>query len=620
MSLLTLSDIMVCFSTHPLLDKASLAIEEKERICILGRNGVGKSTLLKLIAGEASPDSGDITGQDHVIVAKLTQDVPQDIQGSIYDVIAQGLGEQGQLIANYHTLLCEYESTQDDAVFQKLGEVQNALDAHNAWDLSHKVDSTISLLELDPAQEFADLSGGLKRRVLLGRALVTQPDILLLDEPTNHLDIASIHWLENFLKDFSGTVIFITHDRTFLQALASRIVEIDRGKISSYPGDYQNYLRRKEHELEVEETHNKNFDKKLAQEEAWIRQGIKARRTRNEGRVRALKKLREQRKARREQTGKANIKLQQAEKSGKKVIEAENIYFNYADKSLVNNFSTTIIRGDKIGLIGPNGVGKTTLLKLLLGQLQPEKGTITHGTKLEIAYFDQLRDHLDEEKTVADNVSYGDQYVKIQGKSIHIMTYLQDFLFTPERARSPAHVLSGGERNRLLLARLFTKPANVLVLDEPTNDLDLETLEILEELLVNYQGTLLLVSHDRQFLDNVVTSTIVFENSGEINEYVGGYEDWLRQRQHSTTASTPKTTPKEKPPVNEQRQQQKQLRSLEQKIQKLEEKQATIHKQLEDNNLYLSENAAKLAELQQQAATITEELTTLMAEWERLLG
>ncbi len=629
MSLINFRDVSISFGNQPLLDKVSFSIEEKERICILGRNGTGKSTLLKILQGGIIPDSGEISQQSHVIIARLEQDVPDSITGTVYDVITAGLGEQGKMLSTYQKLSAKLTEPCEPEVLEKLLHelqvAQHALDKFQAWNLSHKVDNVITRLDLPREQNFAELSGGLKRRVLLGQALVLEPHVLLLDEPTNHLDIEAITWLENFLLDFNGTTIFITHDRAFLQRLATRIIELDRGMLQSYPGSYQAYIERKQHELEIEATHNQLFDKKLAHEEVWIRQGIKARRTRNEGRVRELEKLRETRMARREVTGKVNMQLQQAAISGKLVVEAKNIDYIFQDKILVHNFSTTILRGDKIGLIGPNGIGKTTLLKLLLGELEPQKGSIRHGTKLEVAYFDQLRAQLDEDKTVADNVSYGDQYVMVNGKSTHIMGYLQDFLFSPERARTPVRALSGGERNRLLLARLFSKPSNVLVMDEPTNDLDLETLELLEELLINYQGTLLLVSHDRSFLNNIVTSTMVFEGNGKINEYIGGYDDWLRQRT-AAAITPPPVAVKETPAVPEKSigktptPSSKEIRAIEQKIEKLEARQALLQTELTEPSLYEPAQATKLAALQKDLQKVTDELAELTAKWEQLYG
>lgn len=629
MPLINLRDISISFGSAPLLDNANFALEDRERICILGRNGMGKSTLLKIINGEIKPDSGEVIKQSSVYSARLEQDVPATIEGTVYEVIAAGLGERGNLLARYEKLSRQLAVHADVKLLKELEEVQHQLDKYQAWNLSPKVENTIQKLSLPGNQNFSELSGGLKRRVLLGRALVTDPQILLLDEPTNHLDIESIDWLENFLISFSGAVIFITHDRMFMQEVATRIIEIDRGKLQSYPGNYQQYLERKQHELEVEEVHNRNFDKKLAQEEVWIRQGIKARRTRNEGRVRALEKLRQIRSERREVMGKANMQLQQAEQSGKLVIEAKNIEYYYQETPLIRQFSTIITRGDKIGIIGPNGIGKSTLLKILLGQISPQKGSIRHGTKLEIAYFDQLRSQLDEDNTVEQNVGYGDQYgdqyVNVNGKSVHIIGYLQDFLFSPERARTPVRSLSGGERNRLLLARLFSKPSNVLVLDEPTNDLDMETLELLEELITNYEGTLLLVSHDRSFLNNVVTSTIVFEGNGKLHEYVGGYDDWLRQRETNvTTAPTivPVTSShKPMPTLSDNKmnyQQQKELRAVEQKIEKLEAQQIELQAKLADPTLYDAANMNKLQLLQTQLDKIASELKECYERWEKL--
>lgn len=622
---MSLRAITIGFGGHPLLDNIDLHIEPQERICILGRNGAGKSTLLKVLHGDIKPDGGEITRQQGLKVVRLEQEVPSDLHGSIYDVIASGLGPQGLLLAEYLHLTEQLSTSHDESLLKALEKTQHQLDQHQAWNLSPQIDAVISRLNLNEKDEFSALSGGMKRRVLLGQLLVQQPDILLLDEPTNHLDIESIDWLEAFLLEFKGSVVFITHDRAFLQKLATRIVEVDRGKLQSYPGNYAQYEERKQQALEAEQTHQQLFDKRLAQEEVWIRQGIKARRTRNEGRVRALEALREQRKARREVSGKVNLQLQQAKSSGKIVVEAQNINYSYEQKPLIKNFSTCIMRGDKIGIIGPNGVGKTTLLKILLGELAPDSGKLQQGTKLECAYFDQLRAQLDENKTVADNVSYGDQYVTIHGRSVHIIGYLQDFLFTPDRARSMVKSLSGGERNRLLLARLFTKPANVLVMDEPTNDLDLETLELLEELLSEYQGTLLLVSHDRSFLNNIITSTLVFEGDGEIKEYVGGYDDWLRQRPTPKTAANvspivhkpaPPTKPAEAPRLKPNLQAQKQLKTIEARIETLETKQKDLETQLLDQGLYDPHQKQTLIDLQKQFEKNAAELEKLVKEWE----
>ena len=513
-----------------LLEKVDLAIDSNERVCIVGRNGEGKSTLLRLIAGEIRPDDGEVRVQNGVRVAKLAQEVPQDVAGSVFDVVATGLGELGGLLAQYHHLIA-------DGDLAALGAVQAQIEAQHGWDLDRRVSQVLERLELPADTDFAALSGGMKRRVLLAQALVRAPDVLLLDEPTNHLDIEAIAWLEEFLRNAEFSLIFVTHDRSFLRALATRIVEIDRGQVTSWPGDYANYLRRREERLHAEAQANALFDKKLAQEEVWIRQGIKARRTRNEGRVRALKALRRERAERRELGGNAKMTLATTQASGKKVIEARDVDYAWNDKVILRDFSTTIMRGDRIGIIGPNGSGKSTLLKLLLGELKPQRGEIELGTNLQIAYFDQHRSALREDWNALDNVAEGTEYVELNGSRKHVLGYLQDFLFSPERARAPITRLSGGERNRLLLAKLFAQPSNLLVMDEPTNDLDVETLELLEELLASYQGTLLLVSHDREFIDNVVTSTLVLEGEGGVGEYVGGFTDWQRQRSSGTSST-----------------------------------------------------------------------------------
>src|SRR4249919_413327 len=530
-----------------LLQDVNLSIERAERLCIVGRNGAGKSTLLRLIAGEAQPDDGEVR-RFGSRVAGLAQEVPAGLQGTVFDVVAAGLGELGTLLARYHHLLHDGDTPDMEA----LGEVQSRIEAGHGWGLEAKVEQVLERLGLPEDVEFSALSGGMKRRVLLAQALVAGPDLLLLDEPTNHLDIESIAWLEQFLLDFPGSVVFVTHDRAFLRRLATRIVEIDRGAVTSWPGDYDNFLRRREERMHAEAQANALFDKKLAQEEVWIRQGIKARRTRNEGRVTALKAMRRERASRREQSGNVNLAAAAAGKSGKKVIEAKHLGFGFGERTLVADFSTVIQRGDKLGLIGPNGSGKTTLLKLLLGQLQPQRGEVNQGTNLEIAFFDQLRSALREDWNALDNVSEGREFIEINGSRKHVLGYLQDFLFSPDRARAPITKLSGGERNRLLLAKLFARPSNLLVMDEPTNDLDVETLELLEELLADYPGTLILVSHDRDFLDNVVTCTVVMEGEGGVGEYVGGYSDWLRQRPAARQAATtsPRLTPQvEKTPT-----------------------------------------------------------------------
>ncbi len=534
MPLITLQGVDYSVGGPLLLQHVDLAIEPGERIALIGRNGAGKSTLMKLLSGELRPDDGEIRVEGGRRVARLEQEVPLDAAGSVFDVVAAGLGELGAQLAHYHHLI-HAEPIDMDA----LAEVQAKIEAANGWSLDQRVIETLERLGLDGDADFGRLSGGMKRRVLLARALVSQPDLLLLDEPTNHLDIAAIDWLEGFLKQWSGALLFVTHDRRFLRALATRIVEIDRGQVTSWPGDWDNYVRRKEERLNAEAQENARFDKLLAQEEVWIRQGIKARRTRDEGRVRRLKAMRVERAARRVQAGNVKMATAQAGESGKKVIEAKEVSFAHGSNALVRNFSTTILRGDRIGLIGPNGSGKTTLLKLLLGELQPQAGEVKQGTQLQVAYFDQYRATLREDWNAIENVAEGREFVEVGGRQKHIIGYLQDFLFTPERARAPITRLSGGERNRLLLARLFAQPSNLLVMDEPTNDLDVETLELLEELLADYPGTLLLVSHDRDFLDNVVTSTIVMEGEGRIGEYVGGYSDWLRQRDAAAVVAAP---------------------------------------------------------------------------------
>ncbi len=525
MPLITLNAVDYSVGGPLLLENVDLAIEPGERIALIGRNGAGKSTLLKLLAGEIKPDDGEIRVESGRRIARLEQEVPQDAAGSIFDVVAQGLGDVGALLAEYHHLI---HQTDIDTV--ALARVQAEVEAAEGWSLDRRVEDTLQRLGLDGDVDFGRLSGGMKRRVLLARALVAEPDLLLLDEPTNHLDIAAIDWLEGFLKGWGGALVFVTHDRRFLRALATRIVEIDRGRVTSWPGDWANYQRRLEERANAEAQENARFDKLLAQEEAWIRQGIKARRTRDEGRVRRLKAMRNERAARREQVGKVRMETADAQASGKKVVEARGVAFAHGDEVLVRDFDTVILRGDRIGLIGPNGSGKTTLLKLLLGQLKPDSGGIKIGTQLEVAYFDQYRAALREDWNAMENVGEGSDTVTINGRGKHVLGYLQDFLFTPERARAPITRLSGGERNRLLLAKLFAQPSNLLVMDEPTNDLDVETLELLEELLADYPGTLLLVSHDRDFLDNVVTSTLVMEGEGRVGEYIGGYSDWLRQR------------------------------------------------------------------------------------------
>lgn len=623
MTLLRLADVNVSFGAAPLLDHANFQIERGERVCLVGRNGSGKSTLLKVIAGDIGVDDGVIQRMSGLRIGALPQDVPPELDGRIFAVTADGLGEIGALLAK-HQELSQQLAAGDSCCLEELGAVQHALDAADAWTLEPRVEQVLTRLELDPNQSFSALSGGLKRRVLLARALVTEPDLLLLDEPTNHLDIEAINWLEGFLLDFPGALMFVSHDRRFLQRLATRIVELDRGQLTSYPGNYDTYLARKAAALEAESNQNALFDKRLAQEEVWIRQGIKARRTRNEGRVRALQAMREERRQRREQQGTAKLTVQEAERSGRLVVEAEGVCYNVAGRLLIKNFSTTILRGDKVGIIGPNGAGKTTLIRLLLGAQAPDTGRIRVGTRLEVAYFDQLRHQLDEEKSVVDNVAEGSDTVIVNGKPKHIIGYLQDFLFAPDRSRTPVKALSGGERARLLLAKLFTRPANLLVLDEPTNDLDVETLELLEDLLIEFTGTVLLVSHDRAFLDNVCTNIIAFEGGGVVNDYVGGYEDWLRQR----TVAAPEPAVKQPSPVKPRprpaaaRQklgyrEQRELESLPQRIEELEAEIAMLQTQLADPALY-RERPDDVATATAQLELREQELENAYIRWEAL--
>lgn len=541
MPLLQLRNACLAFGHVPLLEDVELIIEAKERVCLIGRNGTGKSSLLNVLNEQQPLDSGSLWTEDGIKIAKLAQEVPAAASATLYDTVAQGLGDLSGLLSEYHKL-SHMVAEGDDSALSRLSSVQAEIDAIGAWDASQQVDATLSRLNLPADAQMSQCSGGIRRRAMLGQALVSDPDLLLLDEPTNHLDIDSITALEAALLGFSGAVLFITHDRTFIDDLATRIVELDRGTLNSYPGTYAQYLKQKEIELAAEAEGNRKFDQKLAEEEVWIRQGIKARRTRNEGRVRRLQAMRRERQTRIDRQGNVKLALDSGKDSGKLVFEADSAEFSYNDHPIVSDFSTTILRGDRVGIIGPNGSGKSTLLKLLLGELAPMEGHVRAGTRLQIAYFDQERAHLDLEKSVRDNVAEGSDQIRIGDKSKHVYSYLGDFLFPPERVNSPVKTLSGGERNRLLLAKLFAKPANLLVLDEPTNDLDVETLELLEDLLSNFDGTLLLVSHDRAFLDQTVTSTLVMEGDGRVGEYVGGYSDWQRQAQpHKGAPSKAKT-------------------------------------------------------------------------------
>ena len=589
MALITLRDITLAFGGPSLFDGINLQIEPGDRLCLMGRNGTGKSTLLKLISGELPPESGELIRQQGLKVALVSQEIPQEIGGTVFEVVAQ-----------------HPHATADS----------------DQWQHEQQVERVLNRLHLDGEALFETLSGGTKRRVLLARALVSNPDILLLDEPTNHLDIETILWLEEFLVRNITTCLFVTHDRAFARRLANRIAELDRGRIYSFSCGYDQFVERREALLEAEITRMALFDKKLAQEEAWIRQGIKARRTRNEGRVRALKALREEYRQRRTRQGTATIRLQEAERSGRLVVEATGVSFGYAENPIVNNVSTSIMRGDKIGIIGPNGSGKSTLLKLLLGELQPQSGSIRQGTKLEILYMDQLREQLDPQKSVAENVGEGNDTLTIAGKSRHIIGYLQDFLFSPERARSPVSILSGGERNRLLLAKLFTKPGNLLVMDEPTNDLDAETLELLEDLLVEYSGTLLLVSHDREFLNNVVGSTLALNPDGTVKETVGGYDDWLREQQQNTPVAQQKPAPEKGKPQKERPRklsfkEERELEALPERITGLEAEQEQIHATLADPEFYKN-RGAEAVQLNARLEAIDSELLAAYARWEEL--
>ncbi len=622
MPLVTLQDIFLSYGQPPLIDHINLVIEPGERVCLIGRNGAGKSTLLKILTGQVIADDGVLKRAAGVKIAQLEQSVPHDAVGSVFDVIAEGLGAEGKLAARYHHLILELSSNPTDKVMRELEECQAELERVDGWDINQRVEAIVTKMDLNPDVDISSLSGGYKRRVLLARALVCKPDLLLLDEPTNHLDIDAIKWVEQFLLKWEGALLFISHDRRFMDNLATRFIEIDRGKIAEFNCNYSTYIQRKKEMLEIEDKHNALFDKRLSQEEVWIRQGIKARRTRNEGRVRALESMRREYADRRKQQGTAKMDIQQAQKSGKIVAEAENINFAFNDgEQVVKSFSTLIQRGDKVGLIGRNGVGKTTLLKLLLGQLEPQTGTVKTGTNLDIAYFDQYRSALDESKTVQDNVSGGRDMLEIGGKSRHVISYLQDFLFSPDRCRQPVSALSGGERNRLLLAKLFTRPSNILVLDEPTNDLDIDTLDLLEELLIDYKGTILLVSHDRAFLNNVVTSTLVFEGDAVINQYIGGYDDWLRQRKVETASSEKAATKTQEKPATSAKKRsykvQRELDMLPAEIERLETEIGEISEQMNQADFYQSERSVTEA-VEKNLSDLQQQLNHCYQRWEEL--
>ncbi|MBF0570714.1 MAG: ATP-binding cassette domain-containing protein [Candidatus Omnitrophica bacterium] len=626
MAFISLQEISVAFGGPLLFDKLSLQVEPGERIALLGRNGVGKTTLMKVMAGQVSIDEGEIVYQKGVQVTHLPQEVPNDIKGNVFDIVFVGLGPRAKLLSDYHHVAQRLHTEHTPELMRQLDILQTELDHSGGWDINAEVEFVLSQMKLDGEADFEQLSGGQKRRVLLARALVLKPEVLLLDEPTNHLDIDSINWLEEFLKDYPCTLFFVTHDRMFMQHLATRIVELDRGKIFSWSCDYPTFLERKSMALENEAAQRKDFDNKLAEEEIWIRKGVKARRTRNEGRVKALERLRIEKQAQREQIGQVRMKAHESEASGHLVIKAAHLGFSYGDKCLIKDFSTQIMRGDKIGVIGPNGCGKTTLLRILLGQLGVQKGKVRFGTNLEIAYYDQLRQQLDEEKTVIENVCPGGDTVTINGKPRHIIGYLQDFLFTPDRSRTPVKVLSGGERNRLFLARLFTKPSNFLVMDEPTNDLDIETQELLEELLMEYSGTLLLVSHDRSFLNNVVTSTMIMEGQGEISEFAGGYDDWVNQRQPKALVprkpqiTSIKETPKPLKPLILRKlsfKEERELEGLPVKIEKLEVEQEDIFTLLADINFY-QRAPEEIQRVNSRLEALAEELLKAYQRWEYL--
>ncbi|HHF3805964.1 TPA: ABC transporter ATP-binding protein [Haemophilus influenzae] len=636
MALISLTNGYLSFSDAPLLDHAELHIEPNERVCLVGRNGAGKSTLLKIIAGDVLMDDGKIQYEKDLVVSRLEQDPPRNAQGNIFDYVAEGVGHLTDLLKEYHHISVQLEENYSDQILSQLEQVQAKLEHADGWRFENKINEVLLKLGLNPNTKLSALSGGWLRKAALARALVCDPDVLLLDEPTNHLDVEAIEWLENFLLDFQGSIVFISHDRSFIRKMATRIVDLDRGQLQSYLGNYDLYLTTKEENLRVEALQNELFDKRLAQEEVWIRQGIKARRTRNEGRVRALKAMREERRQRRDVMGTAKLQLDTSSRSGKIVFEMEDVSYEIAGKTLLKDFSTTILRGDKIALVGANGCGKTTFIKLLLGEIQPTSGKIRCGTKLEIAYFDQYRADLDPEKTVMDNVADGKQDIEVNGVKRHVLGYLQDFLFPPKRALIPVKALSGGERNRLLLAKLLLKPNNLLILDEPTNDLDVETLELLEEILTDYQGTLLIVSHDRQFIDNTATECYLFEGEGHLNKYVGGFFDakqqqanfWARKATEEQAKAKKSEPLKEESAVKNDRtskpksvklsyKEQRELEQLPQLLEELETKITVLQAEIADPAFF--QQAHDITDAKLKALADTEaELETAFLRWEEL--
>ena len=632
MALIRLDNVSINFGTQIILEDVNLSIKRGQKLGLLGRNGTGKSTLIKLIANDIKPDGGVRWLRSGTKVSWLEQVLPLGGDLTVYDMVAGGLERTGELLKQYHHLIAEYNSEN----MKKLEVVQDQIEAMDGWVIGQKIDTVITQLQLPADQLMSSLSGGWKKRVALARALVVEPDLLLLDEPTNHLDIPTIEWLEKWLQDYNGAILLVTHDRSFLQNVANNIAELDRGALYQFDGSFEKFLTFREQQLAAEETANKLFDKKLAEEEVWIRQGIKARRTRNEGRVRALESLRNERSERREKTGNATFEVQSASNSGKIVAELTDVSQSFDNNIIIDNFSTTIARGDRIGLVGPNGAGKSTLLKIILGELEPSKGSVRLGTKLEISYFDQLRMELDLEKNLIDNICDGQEYIEVNGKSKHAITYLGEFLFTPDRVRTPAKALSGGEQNRAILAKVFSKPANVLVLDEPTNDLDIETLELLEELLIKFNGTVLLVSHDRKFMDNVVTSTMIFSESGKVVEYVGGYSDWVRKggslsesekiskkdkgnsskikaRDNEANSSLSIETKKEIISYKEQRE----LQNLPKSIEKLEATKNRLEKLISASDFYNNENLM-IQKTLKDLSDLQTKLDTTYQRWEEL--